>query len=137
MKQETNLVWKGDMAFESRINDHLIRIDASEEVGGHNTGMRPKTLMLTALAGCTGMDVISILKKMKIEPAEFNVRVVASVTEEHPKHYDGMHLIYEFRGENLPEDKLKKAIDLSQDKYCGVSAVYKKAMPVTYEIRIL
>jgi len=81
--------------------------------------------------------VISILKKMKIVPDEFNVRVDGNVTEEHPKQYESMHIIYEFKGDNLPEDKLIKAIELSQEKYCGVSALYKKAIKVTFEIKML
>ena len=137
MKHETKLYWTGQMSFETEIDGHKLTLDAAEEAGGHNLGMRPKKLMLTALAGCTGMDVISILKKMKIVPDEFNVKVDGNVTEEHPKQYDSMHIIYEFKGDNLPEDKLIKAIELSQDKYCGVSALYKKAIKVTYEIRIL
>lgn len=137
MIQETLLSWKGDMEFETELSGHKLTIDAGPEVGGHNKGPRPKVLMLTALAGCTGMDVISILKKMKIEPKEFNVRVDGTLSEEHPKYYHKMHIIYEFKGDNLPEDKLKKAIELSQDKYCGVSALYKKAAELTYEIRML
>ena len=137
MVHETILKWTGDMAFETELDGHKLIVDADETVGGHDKGMRPKKLMLTALAGCTGMDVISILKKMKIEPDEFNVRVYGTLTSEHPKYYETMHIIYEFKGENLPEDKLTKAIELSQEKYCGVSALYKKAVQLTYEIRIL
>jgi putative redox protein len=137
MNQETLLSWKGDMEFETDLNGHKLTIDAGEQSGGHDKGPRPKVLMLTSLAGCTGMDVISILRKMKVEPDEFNVRVDANVTEEHPKHYNKIHLIYEFRGKDLPEKKLKKAIELSQDKYCGVSAVYREAIELTYEIKMI
>lgn len=137
MKHESKLSWKGKMAFETEMDGHQLNLDASAQVGGEDTGMRPKKLMLTALAGCTGMDVISILKKMKIEPEEFNVRVDGELTDEHPMHYKSMHITYEFKGENLDADKLKKAIDLSQDKYCGVSAVYRKAMDLTYDIEIV
>jgi putative redox protein len=137
MKHESILRWTGEMAFETELDGHKLILDAANEVGGHNTGMRPKKLMLTALAGCTGMDVISILKKMKIVPEEFNVRVDAIVSDEHPKQYNSMHIIYEFKGENLPKDKLTRAIELSQEKYCGVSAVYKKAISVTFEVLIL
>lgn len=137
MKQTINTAWNGNMQFDALVGDHHVIMDASPEVGGTNEGPRPKVLMLASLAGCTGMDVISILKKMRVEPKTFNIRIEAELTEEHPKHYSSMHLIYEFTGENLEEDKLKKAIELSQDRYCGVSAVYKKAMPVTYEVRIL
>jgi putative redox protein len=137
MIHETILKWTGEMAFETELDGHRLTIDTAENAGGKNSGMRPKKLMLTALAGCTGMDVISLLKKMRIEPDIFNVRVDGNVTEEHPKQYDSMHIIYEFKGDNLPEDKLIKAIELSQEKYCGVSALYKKAIKVTYEIRML
>lgn len=137
MIQETLLSWKGDMEFETELFGHKLTLDASTEVGGHNKGPRPKVLMLTALAGCTGMDVISILKKMKVEPEEFNVRVDGTLSEEHPMYYQKMHIIYEFKGKDLPESKLKKAIELSQDRYCGVSALYKKVVELSYEIKLL
>jgi putative redox protein len=136
MKTTLDMRWKGDMAFETELNGHKIVIDADEKVGGQNLGPRPKALMMVALAGCTGMDVISILKKMRVEVKDFNVRVEGNVTEEHPKQYDAMKLIYAFSGNNLEEEKLRKAIDLSMERYCGVSAVYKKAMQMSYEIEI-
>ena len=136
MKTTLDMSWKGDMAFETELNGHKIIIDADEAVGGKNLGPRPKALMMVALAGCTGMDVISILKKMRVEVDSFNVRVEGNLTEEHPKQYDAMKLIYEFSGNNLEEEKLRKAIDLSMERYCGVSAVYKKAMQMSYEIVI-
>jgi putative redox protein len=93
--------------------------------------------MMVALAGCTAMDVISILNKMRLDVEKFNVKVEGDLTEEHPKHFTAMHIIYEFKGKDLPMDKLEKAIRLSQDNYCGVSASYKKALKLTYEISIL
>jgi putative redox protein len=137
MIHESILKWTGEMAFETELDGHKLTIDAADEAGGHNAGMRPKKLMLTALAGCTGMDVISILKKMKIVPVEFNVLVDGKVTEDHPKQYESMHIVYEFKGDNLPMDKLIKAIELSQEKYCGVSALYKKAIKISYEIKLI
>ncbi|HOO85462.1 MAG TPA: OsmC family protein [Prolixibacteraceae bacterium] len=137
MKQETLLSWKGNMEFETELNGHKLTLDASPESGGSDKGPRPKMLMLTSLAGCTGMDVVMILKKMKIEPEEFNVRVDGFLTEDYPKYYEKMHIIYEFKGDNLPLEKLKKAIELSQEKYCGVSAVYRKAIELSYEIKLL
>lgn len=137
MKQETLLSWKGNMEFETELNGHKLTLDASPELGGNNKGPRPKMLMLTSLAGCTGMDVVMILKKMKIEPEAFNVRVDGYLTEDFPKYYEKMHIIYEFKGDNLPVDKLRKAIELSQEKYCGVSAVYRKAIELSYEIKLL
>jgi putative redox protein len=78
-----------------------------------------------------------ILKKMKVEPEAFNVIVEADVTDEHPKHYNKMKVIYQFKGKDLPKEKLEKAVKLSEEKYCGVTAVYKKAMEMESEIRIV
>lgn len=124
------------MAFEAEVSGHKIVLDAGPHVGGENSGPRPKPLMLAALGGCTGMDVISILGKMRIEVDSFNVIVEGELTDEHPSHFTKMHVIYEFTGKNLPLDKLKKAVELSEERYCGVSAVYKKALELTSEIRV-
>ncbi len=134
MKQTVNTEWKGDMKFDSEVNGHHVIIDALPESGGFDTGPRPKALMLTALAGCTGMDVVSILKKMRVELKSFNVEVIADSTEEHPKHFTHMHIIYRFTGNDLHMDKLEKAVKLSQEQYCGVSFMFRKAMEVTHEI---
>ena len=93
--------------------------------------------MLLSLGGCTGIDVISILKKMRVDVDEFNVRVEGELTEEHPKHFVKIHVVYEFTGKDLPMDKLKKAVELSEERYCGVSAVYKKVIEMTSEIKVI
>ena len=129
--------WIENMSFETEVNGHKIIIDAASEVGGENRGPRPKPLMLSALGGCTGMDVISILRKMKVEPEDFSVIVEGDVTDEHPKHFFKMHVIYQFTGKNLPMDKLQKAVTLSEEKYCGVSATLRKALELTSEIKII
>jgi len=136
-KQEIKINWLENMAFEADINGHKITLDAAEESGGENRGPRPKPLMLVALAGCTGMDVVSILKKMRVEPEGFNVLVEGDLTEDYPKQFTKMHVVYEFKGKNLPMDKLEKAISLSEERYCGVSAMYRKAIEITSEIRII
>jgi len=137
MKDTINVKWIGDMAFEAAIREHTVLMDANEDSGGHNNGPRPKPLLMASLAGCTGMDVISILNKMKVEAKGLNIRVEGIIAEDHPKIYTSMHLIYEFEGENLPMDRLIRAIELSQEKYCGVSLSLQKAMPVTWEIKIM
>lgn len=137
MKHIVDLAWTDKVAFEADMDGHKVVVDASKESGGSDLGPRPKKLMLTALAGCTGVDVIMILKKMKVEPEAFNVIVEADVTDEHPKHYSKMKVIYQFKGKDLPKEKLEKAIKLSEEKYCGVTAVYKKAMEMESEIRIV
>lgn len=136
-KESTSIRWLGNMAFETEINGHKLIIDTGSEAGGGNRGPRPKPLMLTALGGCTAMDVVAILKKMRVDFDSLNVIVEGDLTDEHPKHFSKMHVIYEFTGKDLPVDKLQKAIDLSTEKYCGVSTVYRKAMELTSEIRIL
>lgn len=134
MKQSIEAAWKGKMKFEAVLDGHTIVVDAPAEAGGEDLGPRPKKLMMLALAGCTGMDVVSLLNKMRVEFDDFNITVDANVTDEHPKHYDAMHIIYRFKGKNLPMDKLQKVVEMSQEKYCGVSAAYKKGMNVTWEI---
>jgi len=137
MKTErVTTVWQDEMAFEANVNGHKIILDAEANVGGKDRGPRPKPLMEVSLAGCTGMDVISILKKMRVEVEDFRVHVDGELTEEHPKHYSSMHVIYEFTGKDLPKDKIEKAVNLSQDRYCGVSFLYKKIMNFSYEIII-
>lgn len=125
---------KDNMAFEMLLDGHNFITDASEEVGGSNLGPRPKQLLLAGLIGCTGMDVMSILKKMKVELDDLDIKVEADNTTEHPKVYENIHLTYIFKGKNLPEDKINKAVSLSQERYCGVSAMLKKVTAVTYEI---
>ena len=124
------------MAFEADINGHSLMMDAPDEAGGKDRGPRPKPLMLASLAGCTGMDVVGILKKMRVAFTGFDILIEAEATEEAPKHYKKMKVIYEFTGKDLPEDKLKKAVELSREKYCGVSYIYKQVIDMEYDVRI-
>lgn len=134
MSNKINVTWSGDMAFEAEVNDFKIKLDAYEAVGGKNTGPRPKPLTLVSLGGCTGMDVISILAKMRVIPDYFNIEVDGTMTEEHPKYYDKIHIRYIFKGKDLPMEKLEKAVNLSQERYCGVSEMLRKAAEITHEI---
>jgi len=136
-KDKISAKWLGKMAFEGEVSGHKITIDAEPHVGGENKGARPKPLMLLALGGCTAMDVISILQKMRVEVQDFKVHVEGDLTEEHPKHFYKIHTIYEFKGRDLPLDKIKKAINLSEERYCGVTAVYRKVIQMTSEIKII
>ncbi|RLD35315.1 MAG: OsmC family peroxiredoxin [Bacteroidetes bacterium] len=134
MKQKISNIWKENMAFEADVDGFKITLDAEEAVGGENRGPRPKALTLVSLAGCTSMDVISILKKMRIVPEYFNVEVEGELTEEHPKYYHSIHVKYIFRGKDLPMEKLEKAVSLSEDRYCGVSVLLSKGAKLTSEI---
>jgi putative redox protein len=135
-KHVINTEWKGDMAFEADVNGHKVIMDANTDNGGHNLGPGPKKLLLVALSGCTGMDVVSILKKMHVDIQKCNIEVQGDVAEEHPKRYTKMHVIYNFTGKDLPLDKLEKAVKMSEETYCGVEALYKMAIEVTSEIKI-
>jgi putative redox protein len=136
MKNKVSVNWMEDMAFEANVNDHKIVLDAVEAVGGKNRGPRPKPLALVSLAGCTGMDVVSILKKMRVELDGFNIDVEADLTEEHPKYYNKIKILYKFKGKDLSMEKLEKAVNLSQDRYCGVTAMLSKVADIDYEIII-
>lgn len=137
MKESIDVNWTGNMSFEASIGEHKISIDADPSVGGQNKGPKPKPLLMVALAGCTGMDVVSILKKMRVDYEGLNIKVEGELTEDHPKKYTKMQVIYEFKGENLPMDKLEKAVDMSKEKYCGVSASLKEVIDISYEIKVV
>lgn len=137
MEKYAEVTLNEGMSFDVEVNGHKFMIDATEKNGGQNRGPRPKPLLLAGLGGCTGMDVISILRKMRVEPEFFNVVVSAESTTEHPVYYNKIHLEYQFRGKDLQMEKLEKAVNLSQERYCGVSAMLKHAAEITSEIKIL
>ena len=131
--------WIDGMAFEMTLDGHRIVLDAGDSVGGLDRGPRPKQLLVTALTGCTGMDVVSILNKMQVEIDALEIKTETQITEEHPKTYTKMNLIYEFTGKNLNnvEKKIMKAVKLSQERYCGVSALLEKTLELSYEIKLI
>ncbi|MBN2165768.1 MAG: OsmC family protein [Marinilabiliaceae bacterium] len=137
MKSVINVKWSGNMAFETDIEGHKLIMDADKASGGEDKGYRPKRLQLASLGGCSGMDVVSVLKKMRVEVDDFEMIIEGDLTEEHPKYFRSIHVDYIFKGKDLSYDKLEKAVILSQDKYCGVSALFKLAIPVTYSIKII
>jgi putative redox protein len=127
--------WKGEMLFESVAPEGTVMIDAAEDAGGQGKGLRPKAMMLTALAGCTAMDIASLLKKMRAEVADFKIEVKANLTEEHPKVYDKVKVIYKFYDKDFQKDKIEKAVNLSVERYCGVYEMFRKFSDISYEIQ--
>ncbi|WML41354.1 OsmC family protein [Neobacillus sp. OS1-2] len=126
--------WKGKMAFGGVApSGHEFNMDAASEVGGENGGPRPTELLLQAVAGCTGMDIISILHKMRLEPSSFQMDVTGERAKEHPKRFTAITIHYAFDGD-LPEDKVIRAIQLSKDKYCSVSHSLNAEITVSYSI---
>lgn len=136
MNTTMTCTWQENLAFVSQLGDHGVRTDASAAHGGGGSGAGPKSLMMAALAGCTGVDVVAILKKMRMEFSALRLVVEAELTEEMPAVYRRMHLIYHIEGERVERDKVIKAVQLSQDKYCGVSAMYRRIMEISWEVVI-
>jgi len=134
MKHSVTTTWKGQMNFVSKSEDGDIELDAAENAGGQGKGLRAKPLMLSSLTGCTGMDVASLLKKMRATPQHFEVIVDATLTDEHPKYYDTTHITYIFGGKDLNREKIAKAVDLSFNTYCGVIEMFRSFSKVTYAI---
>lgn len=138
MKKETvSTVWQEEMNFQSQVDNHAIRLDTEDVFGGRNRGCRPKPLMLTALGGCTAMDVVSLLNKMRVPFTGLTVDVSAELTEEHPKVYQNVTVTYKIKGTGLDAEKVEKAVALSQEKYCGVIAMFKSFASVNYTIEYL
>lgn len=137
-KMATNKIstkWVSGVAFESENpSGQMVPIDGAEEVGGQGKGYRPKALMLSALAGCSGIDVASLIKKMRLEVDNFHIDIDAEMTEEHPKHYNKVHVVFHFYGSDLDEAKLHKVVSLSVDKYCGVMEMFRQFAQVTTAI---
>lgn len=125
--------WVNKMAFDSQIDKHTVRIDTNGEIGD-DSGPSPKKLLLASLAGCTGMDVASLLKKMRVSIDGFEMDIEADLTEEHPIVYSEIRLVYRFFGVDLNKVKIGRAVQLSQEKYCGVSAMLRKNSPIIYSI---
>lgn len=124
-KNSIKSVNEGGMNFTTIVNGHTIVVDAGKEEGGNDAGTSPKILMLVSLAGCTGMDVVSILKKGRVKFSDLTINVEAHLTEEHPKIYDEVTITYNIKVSKIHESKVEKAVTLSQDKYCGVSEMFR------------
>lgn len=127
--------WNGEMAYEVETTGGSFTLDATPDENGKAKGMTPKYLMLVSLAGCTSMDVTSLLTKMRAQVENFRVEVEGELTEEHPKHYHKVKLVYLFKGEDLQKEKIEKAVKLSIDRYCGVYEMFRQFADVSYEIR--
>jgi putative redox protein len=129
-----NAVFKGGMNFTADVNGHKIEIDTDAAGGGNNIGTRPKALMLASLAGCTGLDVVSILNKMRVNFSFFSINVEGHLTETEPKVYDDVVINYTIKVEKEDEPKVQKAVTLSQEKYCGVSKMFEAFAKLSYKI---
>ena len=133
-QHEIETQWMGKMQFNALVNGHTIIMDAPERVGGEDNGPIPKPFVLTALSGCTGMDIVAILRKANKEVADFSIKVNGELSKQAPIEYVAMHVVSDFKGESANQEAALEAVNLSQEKYCGVSQMLKKALPVTWEV---
>jgi len=127
---KTNTRWKGGQAFESFKENHSIAIDGS---GGFN----PKALLLSGLAACSGIDVVDILQKMRVVFSDLQIEAEAEQTEEHPRVFKDIHLVFKIATAEENRDKVTKAVDLSLEKYCGVAEMLRKNSAIHFTITIL
>lgn len=135
MGHKVTTTWKENMLLESD-NPHgnHVLMETGPDFGGSDQGLNPKALMLSSIGGCTGLDVLSLLKKMRVEVADFKVIVNGELTEEHPKYYDKVSIDYYFKGIDLNEEKIKKAVSLSEERYCGVIKMFRAFAEVSIDI---
>lgn len=134
MSHKITTNWKGNMLFDSdNPSGHHVMMDTDVE-GQEREGLSPKALMLSSLAGCSGLDVVSVLEKMKVEVDDYKMVVEGQLTDEHPKTYHTVTIDYHFTGKDLNESKIKKAVDLSAEKYCGVMKMFRQFADVKINI---
>jgi putative redox protein len=129
---KTSTTWKHDHAFESRLEHNIFHID-----GSRKEGPNPKALLLSAIAACSGIDVVDILEKMRVKFSDLTIDVETEQTTEHPRVFKDIWVTYKIKTADENEDKVKKAIELSLEKYCGVSAMLRKNSPINYKLELL
>jgi len=134
MTHDIETQWMGKMQFNALVNGHTIVMDAPERVGGEDNGPIPKPFVLTALSGCTGMDIAAMLRKANKEVTDLTIKVTGTISKKAPIEYVAIHVIYMFRGDAANEAAALEAVTASQEQYCGVSSMLKKIMPVTWEV---
>ncbi len=133
-QHEIDTFWMGKMQFNAAVAGHTVIMDAPERVGGEDAGPIPKPFVLVALSGCTGMDIVALLRKTKLEVDSLNIHVTGELSKQAPIEYISIHLVYEIAADENIKEQVLKVVDDSQNKYCGVSNMLKKALPVTWEI---
>lgn len=131
------VTYRGKMVFEGTSGSgHQVVMDSSPESGGENQGIRPMETVLVGLGGCTGMDVVSILNKMRVPLESFDMEILGKRADEHPKVYEWVTIRYRFRCDEEQAEKVVRAVSLSQEKYCSVSAMIAKSARIDAEIYI-
>lgn len=133
-QHEIETQWMGKMQFNALINGHTIVMDAPPKSGGEENGPIPKPFVLAALSGCTGMDIVALLRKSNQAVDDFFMTVTGELSKHLPIEYTSMHIVYNFKGKESVKNSVLDAVTDSQEKYCGVSNMLKKALRVSWEI---
>lgn len=134
---QVNITWEGNMKFVGTDDTGFkIPMDASAIYGGKNEGVRPMELMLMSLGGCTGIELGHILNKMRVPYDRLNIEVSGNRVEEHPKVFSNIHVLYRLSGENIPVEKVNKALQMAEQVYCSASNMINKVAEITYTIEI-
>ncbi|MFN0015537.1 MAG: OsmC family protein [Saprospiraceae bacterium] len=128
---------KGNMAFETEIGNHKVVMDTLPDIGGDDSGASPKKLLLGTLAACTGIDVVSLLNKMRAPFSDFEILTETDLTDEHPRVFKTIRITYRIRVADEHREKVEKAVDMSLNKYCGISAMLNKNSPMEHQIEYL
>jgi putative redox protein len=138
MKHEAAVRWAGNMTFIGRAgSNHTVPMDTTPDHGGSSSATRPLELLLLGLGGCTGMDIVPLLHKMRVDFTAVEINIAAERSEEHPMVYTSITIEYVITGNAVDREKVRRAVELSQEKYCSVSAMLRKACPVTYAWRVV
>jgi putative redox protein len=135
---EAKVIWKKNMQFDSTADSGFtLPLDARVEEGGAGEGFKPIELFLMGLAGCTAMDVISILGKKRQEVTKFDVQVQAVRAKEHPKVFTDIEIVYRITGKSIDQAAAERAIQLSEEKYCPAQAMLSKVVPIRSRLEIM
>lgn len=135
---EGSVVWKGKMGFTGKAGSGFsLPLDTSVETGGDDQGFRPLELLLVGLAGCTSMDVISILQKKQQQVTGFEVKVNGERATDHPKVFTQIEVEYIVTGANINPAAVERAVELSETKYCSAYAMLSKAVKIGHKVTIL
>lgn len=133
----THTEYAGGLSFSTEIDGYRVITDSPAAEGGETLGPSPKKLMLASLAGCTGIDVALILQKMKVEFSNLKIDIEANLNDLHPETYQSVHIIYRVKVNPGQEDKMHRAVKLSDEKYCGVMHMFRKFAKLTHEVQFL
>ena len=133
-QHEIETQWMGKMRFNALVSGHTIVMDAPPRAGGEENGPIPKPLILTALSGCTGMDVVALLRKANLTVDDLTLKVTGELSKQQPLEYTAIHIVYDIKGRESDKEAVLRAVNDSQENICGVSHMLKKALTVTWEI---